>query len=250
MATSEKVALITGGARIGQTVALALAQRGHHVIITYRSSVESARETLRRITALGARATAIRADIRRTADTAKLFRTLHRRFGRLDVLVNMVSLYEKTPLASLLNPNTAKAALQKQMGTDLESAYSLSLLSAPLMQKNGYGRIVHFSDWVAASARPRYHDYIPYYTAKAAVKGLTEALALELAPTILVNSIAPGPILPPSDLSASEQRAVVKHTPLGRWGGAEEIAKAVLFFVDSNFVTGECLRVDGGRHLT
>jgi NAD(P)-dependent dehydrogenase (short-subunit alcohol dehydrogenase family) len=117
------------------------------------------------------------------------------------------------------------------------------------MQKAGGGRIINLCDWVAASGRPRYRGYVPYYTAKAGVKGLTEALALELAPKILVNAIAPGPILAPPGLSSSANREVLQNTPLGRWGGPAEIARAALFFVESDFVTGETLRVDGGRHL-
>ena len=118
------------------------------------------------------------------------------------------------------------------------------------MKRNGGGRIINFADWVVASARPRYAGYLPYYVAKAGVKALTEGLALELAADqILVNAIAPGPILAPPDMSAEERDAVVKSTPLGRWGGEDEIAKAVMFLVDSGFVTGETIRVDGGRHI-
>ena len=103
---------------------------------------------------------------------------------------------------------------------------------------------------MAASARPRYPGYTPYYVAKAGVKALTETLALELAADqILVNAIAPGPILAPPEMSKEESDGVVKSTPLGRWGGEEEIAKAVMFLVNSDFVTGETIRVDGGRHL-
>jgi NAD(P)-dependent dehydrogenase (short-subunit alcohol dehydrogenase family) len=118
------------------------------------------------------------------------------------------------------------------------------------MRRSGGGRIVNFTDWVAASARPRYRGYLPYYVAKAGVKALTEAFALELAADqILVNAIAPGPVLPPEGTPESELEAVVKSTPLGRWGGAAEVAKAVLAIIDADFVTGETIRVDGGRHL-
>ena len=111
-------------------------------------------------------------------------------------------------------------------------------------------RIVNFSDWTARSGRPRYRGYLPYYVAKAGVIALTEALALELAPdNILVNAIAPGPIIAPDDLSDEDRRAVEEATPLGRWGGATEIAKGVLALLESDFVTGETLRIDGGRHV-
>ncbi len=118
------------------------------------------------------------------------------------------------------------------------------------MRRAGGGRIVNFSDWVAASRRPRYAGYLPYYVAKAGAIALTEALALELAADdILVNAIAPGPILAPPGTSPDELTAIERATPLGRWGGEIEIAKAVLALVESDFVTGETIRVDGGRHL-
>ena len=118
------------------------------------------------------------------------------------------------------------------------------------MRKQGGGRIVNFSDWIAKSGRPRYRGFLPYYVAKAGVMALTEALALELAgDNILVNAVAPGPILPPPETTDEELRAVERATPLGRWGGEVEIAKGVLAFLDSDFITGETLRVDGGRHL-
>ena len=114
----------------------------------------------------------------------------------------------------------------------------------------GGGRIVNVSDWTAASGRPEYIGYIPYYVAKRAVIALTEALALELAPHhILVNALALGPILPPTGLSASDVEAVERATPLGHWGQVETVAKAVMDLLQWDFVTGETIRVDGGRHL-
>lgn len=118
------------------------------------------------------------------------------------------------------------------------------------MRAAGAGRIVNFADWVAASGRPRYPGYLPYYVAKRGVIGLTEALALELASDqILVNAVAPGPIVAPEGTSADEFAAVERATPVGRWGGEGEIAAAVVFLLQSGFVTGETIRVDGGRHV-
>src|SRR4029079_3152075 len=97
---------------------------------------------------------------------------------------------------------------------------------------------------------PRYRGYLPYYVAKAGVIALTEALALELASDkILVNAIAPGPTTAPPGPSATEEAAVEQATPLGRWGGEIEIAKTVIALVESDFITGETIRVDGGRHV-
>jgi len=122
--------------------------------------------------------------------------------------------------------------------------------AVPHMRRQGGGRIINFADWLAASGRPHYTGFVPYYVAKAGVIALTEALALELAADrILVNAIAPGPIVPPPDLTDEERDTVAKQTPLGRWGGEMEIVKAALFFIESDFVTGETMRVDGGRHV-
>jgi NAD(P)-dependent dehydrogenase (short-subunit alcohol dehydrogenase family) len=118
------------------------------------------------------------------------------------------------------------------------------------MRRTGGGRVINFADWVARSGRPAYQGYLAYYTAKAAVIALTEALALELAADrILVNAIAPGPIVPPPDLTVEERDEVAASTPLGQWGGETEIVKAVRLLIESDFITGETIRVDGGRHL-
>ena len=240
--------MITGGARVGRAVARALAARGARVALAYRSSQRAARETARAIDGAGGAAALFRADLRRPRDAERLIAAVVRRWGRLDVLINMASTYEKAPARAVRTAREADRVLERALAVDFKAAHRLAAVATPWLARGG-GRIVNISDWVAASGRPRYKGYAAYYPAKAAVKALTEALALELAPRVLVNAVAPGPILPPSDLAPAAQREVVANTPLGRWGGAEEIAKAVLFFIDSEFVTGETLRVDGGRHL-
>jgi NAD(P)-dependent dehydrogenase (short-subunit alcohol dehydrogenase family) len=244
MDLKNKVALIAGGARIGQTVALELARRGCHVAVTYRTSRKSAYDTVRKAVALGVKAVAIPADLRKLETGRRVPNRVVRSLGRLDILIHMASLYRKTPVR-LIKADTWK----DQLDTDLLSAYWLSAGAAPWMIRRGEGRIILFADWVSASGRPRYKEFAPYYVSKHGVIGLAEALALEWAPEILVNAIAPGPILPPARLSPREEKAVMQITPLGRWGGAEEVAKAVLFLIETDFVTGECIRVDGGRHL-
>lgn len=240
----DKVALITGGARIGKTVAEALARRGCHLLLTYRTSRTASEETVLKAQELGVRAAAVQADLSLEEGMLSVLRQAEGQFGRLDILINMASLYKKVPFDDLdLDTWQAFAA-------DLQSAYLLSVRAAPLMRRHRGGRIINFSDWLAASGRPRYKEFLPYYAGKRGMLGLTEGLALELAPDILVNAIAPGPILRPPDLSDEEDAEVARATPLGRWGGAEEIAKTVLFLVETDFVTGECIRVDGGRHLS
>ena len=145
---------------------------------------------------------------------------------------------------------TDENAWDRVLDVDLKAAFLCAHAAVPHLRAAGGGRIINFSDWIAASGRPRYTGFLPYYVAKRAVIGLTEALALELAPDqILVNAVAPGPILAPPGTSPEELAAVEASTPLGRWGGEAEITRAVTFFLESDFVTGETLRVDGGRHV-
>lgn len=244
MEIKNKVALITGGARIGQTVAEEVARRGCHIAVTYRTSKKSADDTVRKAEALGVKAHAIQADLQREEVNLRIPSEVKKVLGRLDILIHLASFYRKTPIESL-----GTRVFQDHLDIDLQSAYLLSMSSVPLMRRQGGGRIILFTDWIAASGRPRYKDFVPYYVAKHGVIGLAESLALEWAPEILVNTIAPGPILKPPHLSEKEGKEVTRLTPLRRWGGPQEIAKAVLFLIDTDFVTGECIRVDGGRHL-
>jgi NAD(P)-dependent dehydrogenase (short-subunit alcohol dehydrogenase family) len=240
-----KVALITGGKRIGAVVARTLAAAGADVALVYNRSRAEADDTVAAVRGLGRNAVAIQADVTSELDCAQAVEATVEQLGRLDILVNMASLYGSKAFDQL-----SAADWDRQMAVDLRATFLFSRASAIVMKRVGGGRIINFADWVAASGRPRYPGFLPYYVAKAGVKGLTEALALELAADqILVNAIAPGPILAPPDMSAKESESVVQNTPLGRWGGEAEIAKAVLFLVHSDFVTGETIRVDGGRHV-
>lgn len=244
MTLTDKVVLITGGKRIGQVVARELAQRGAHVATAYRGSKREADETVRDVTALGRGALAIQADVSREADCRALVEGTVQGLGRLDVVVNMASVYRSRPFGAMTG-----AEWDDDLNVNLKASFVCAQAAAPHMQREG-GRIVNFSDWLAASGRPAYRDFVAYYVAKAGVKALTEALALELAgERILVNAVAPGPILAPPDLTAEAIKNVEEATPLGRWGGELEIARAVLGFLESDFVTGETIRVDGGRHL-
>ena len=240
-----KVALITGGKRIGAVVATTLAKAGADIALVYNRSLAEAAETESAVNAIGRRAILVQADVTNERACIEAVATAVRDLGRLDILINMASLYAEKPFAGL-----TAADWDRQLAVDLRATFLFAHAAAPLMKKAGGGRIINFSDWVAASARPRYPGFTPYYVAKAGVKALTETLALELAgDQILVNAIAPGPILAPPEMSKAESDAVVKSTPLGRWGGEDEIAKAVMFLVNSDFVTGETIRVDGGRHI-
>jgi NAD(P)-dependent dehydrogenase (short-subunit alcohol dehydrogenase family) len=242
---TDKVALITGGKRIGLVVAGELAKRGVHVALSYARSKDEAAAAAAQVRAASRRAEIFQADLTQPVACDAIVRSTIAALGRLDILINMASVYKHKPFESLTS-----ADWDASMHVDLRAAFLCAHAAAPHMKRQGGGRIINFSDWVAKSGRPRYQGYLTYYVAKAGIIALTEALALELAAdNILVNAIAPGPIVTPPGMSDEESKSVEQSTPLGRWGGEIEIAKGVLALLDSDFVTGETIRIDGGRHV-
>jgi 3-oxoacyl-[acyl-carrier protein] reductase len=245
MVLHDRVALITGGKRIGSAIAIDLARRGIDVSLSYNRSRREAEEAADAIRAAGRRVVVIQADLSQARDCERLVNDAVKSLGRLDVLINMASVY-----SSVVFEQIDEAAWDSVIDVDLKGAFLCARAALAPLRAAGGGRIINFTDWVAASGRPRYKGYVPYYVAKRGVIGLTEALALELASDqILVNAIAPGPILAPPGTTTEEHTAVVASTPLGRWGGEQEIVRAVAFLLESDFVTGETIRVDGGRHV-
>lgn len=245
MDLNDKVLLITGGKRIGRIVARELAVRGAHLVLSYRGSKAEAQQTVADVEALGRRAAAFAADVAKPADCAALVTHAAAAFGRLDGLVNMASIYQSHAFDTL-----TVEAWNADIDINLRSAFLCAHAAAPHMRAAGGGRIINFTDWLARSGRPHYRGYLSYYVAKAGIIALTEALALELAADqILVNAIAPGPIVAPPDITQDEIDEVAAVTPLGRWGGEMEIAKAVVALCETDFITGETVRVDGGRHI-
>ncbi|MSO84207.1 MAG: SDR family oxidoreductase [Acidobacteria bacterium] len=245
MELTDRVALITGGKRIGAVVATELARRGADVALVYRTSRTEADETARAVSEFGRRAVVVQADLQQPDAGDRVVEEAVAALGRLDILVNMASVYQRKPMDTL-----EVADWDTQMAVDLRAAWLCARAAVPHMRRLRGGRIINFADWVARSGRPRYVGYLPYYVAKAGVIALTEALALELAADqILVNAVAPGPIVAPEGTTDEEFAAVERATPVGRWGGELEIAKAVIALAESDFITGETIRVDGGRHL-
>ena len=245
MELTGKVAIITGGKRIGRVVAQVLATRGMDMVLSYRGSKEEADDTVADVIAAGRRATTVVADVGKPEDCRAIIAHAVTTFGRIDVLVNMASIYRSTPLEAV----TAEY-WDTDIDVNLRSAFLCAHAVMPHMRAGGGGRIVNFADWLARSGRPHYKGFTSYYVAKAGVIALTESLALEGADdNILVNAIAPGPIVPPPDMSQDEIDEVARATPVGHWGGEAEIAKAVVLLCETDFITGETIRVDGGRHL-
>ncbi|MFN7980454.1 MAG: SDR family NAD(P)-dependent oxidoreductase [Vicinamibacterales bacterium] len=243
--STRRVALITGGRRIGLALSEALAVRGFDVALSFARSEAAAPAAADAASRHGARGQTFRADLSNPADCDALINSTVDAFGRLDAFIHLASAYVQRPFADLTVDDWNAA-----LNVDLRAAFLCAQSAAPHMRQRGGGHMVLISDWVSASGRPRYPGYVPYYVAKAGVIALTEALALELASdNILVNCVAPGPVLPLPGASTESQAAVERAVPLGRWGGAEAVAKAVVGLIDSDFITGETIRVDGGRHL-
>ena len=245
MELQNRVVLITGGKRIGRAVAAELADRGADLVLTYRGSKAEAEASAEDARARGRRAITVAADVSKGADCEAAVCAAVREFARLDVLVNMASVYGSVPFDQV-----TEAVWDRDLDVNLKSVFLCARAATPAMRKGGGGRIINFADWLAWNGRPAYRGFVPYYVAKAGVIALTQALALELASAnVLVNAIAPGPILPPPDMPPEDVQEVIEATPLGRWGGEREIVKAVLALIESDFITGTTIPVNGGRHL-
>lgn len=245
MNLTGKVALLTGVKRIGGVVAEHLARAGADVALVYNRSAQEAERTAAAVQSMGRRALPIQANLADPVACQRVIDATLGEYGRIDIFVAMAGLYTGTPLDQL-----TLQLWNEQMDVELRSAFLCANAAVPSMKANGWGRIIMFSDWLPTSERPRYAGFLTYYVAKAGLKALAEGMALELANhNILVNAISPGPILAPPETTDKALEAVAESTPLGRWGGEDEIAKAVMFLCETDFVTGETIRVDGGRHL-
>jgi pteridine reductase len=242
-----RVVLITGGRRVGGDLALMLAARGANVAMTFHTSRAAIERKIDEVEALGAFGLAIAADLTRPGEADTTVSQVVDRFGRLDALVNMVSVYRRTPLATL-----SPRDFDEMIAANLAAPYHAALASARIMltqrgDEGIKGKIVILGDW--ATERP-YQDYLPYLVAKGALTTMTLALARELAPHIPVALIQPAMIDPPPEFTESEKQAVLDQTPLRRFGSSSDVNRLILYMLDgTNFVTGSCFRVDGGRFL-
>lgn len=232
-----KVVLVTGAAkRIGRGIALRLAREGARVAIHYHSSEREARQTAEECGG----AELFRANLEHVAEIEKMFDELRERLGRLDGLVNNAARF------TLFDPlEITERDWDFIHSVNLKATFFCCQQGARLMKEQGGGRIVNISS--VGGIRP-WAEHVHYCASKAGVIMLTQALAKALAPSITVNSVAPG-VIPFGDLD--ERAAVmVRTTPARRAGTADEIADAVVFFLTSNsFITGELIAVDGGLRL-
>lgn len=238
--TSRPVALVTGAARrVGRAIALELARAGFDVGVHHRASSSEAGAVVGELAALGARATAVRADLARPGEIAAMFQALDAAYGRLDVLVNSAAVFRHTPPDRL-----SEEDFDFHVATNLKAPYLCSVEAARRMGPGAL--IVNIAD--VAAERP-FRGYIPYCVSKAGLVMLTRSMAKAYAPRIRVNAVAPGTVLFRDDEDESQRQAVIARIPLGRVGTPEDVARAVRFLWESPHVTGAVIPVDGGRSL-
>ena len=235
-------ALVTGAAkRVGRVVALELAGRGANIVVHYNTSAVEAGATVADLRALGVDADVVQADLTNAAQVRRLANDAEARSGGIALLVNSASNYLRTPFDTI-----DEAAWDASIDVNLKAPFLLAWTLGRAMRARGDGVIVNIADW--AGARP-YKNYLPYCISKAGVVALTKALALELAPAVRVNAVAPGPVLLPEHFGEREIAAVERATPLGV-GTPEDVARAIRFLAEeATFTTGSVFHVDGGRGI-
>jgi pteridine reductase len=242
---SRPVALVTGAARrIGAAIARRLHGAGYDVALHRHRSRAELDALIAELEASRANSTlALAADLCRVGELEPMIAATRQCFGRLDALVNNASAFYATPVGL-----ATEAAWDELFGANARGPFFLAQAAAPHLAERS-GAIVNIVDVYAESPLP---DYAIYCMSKAALAMMTKALARELAPRVRVNGIAPGAILwPDAGKSEAERTALVERTPLRRTGTPEDVAGAVLWLLrDAPFVTGEIVRVDGGRHLS
>lgn len=242
-----KVALVTGAGRrrVGSFVADALAESGYSLAIHYLRSAAEAQSTAERFSRGGHPSIAVQANLTDEQAVRKMVAQVVEHFGRIDVLVNCAAIWERRRLEDVTADDVRRQFDVNALGTFL-CCQQAGL--AMVRQPEG-GSIVNFGDW--AEARP-YLNYAAYFASKGAIVGITLSMAVELAsrnPRVRVNCILPGPVMIPADVPEAERRRAIESTLLKREGRPENIAQAVLHFVENDFITGACLPVDGGRTL-
>ena len=236
-----QVAVITGAAkRIGRSIALRLAAEGVDIVVNYATSKAEADELVATIQATGRRAIAVQADVTKKAEVTRLFAAIEKDFSRLDILVNNAGTFFHADFETL-----TEEQWDRIMNLNLKSQFLCAQAALPLLRRSPSppAHIVNLSSLGGLLAWP---GYVHYCVSKAGVIHLTHCLARALGPQILVNSIAPGTIQFPGEAPDEDY---IRRVPVHHVGTGEDIADAVVYFVKSNFVTGQILAVDGGRVL-
>ncbi len=236
-----RVALVTGGARrVGRALALALADRGARVAIHHHASEAAAAALVNDLRARGIDAAAFRADLRSPDAPEQLVRDVVAHFGALDILVNSAAVMVRTPFDEI-----TPAVWDDVFALNLRAPFFCARAAAHAMGERG-GVIVNLADLAGLEAWPA---YAPHGISKAGVIHMTSVLARILAPAVRVNAIAPGAVLLPEGWSKADASHLEQTTPLRRLGAPSDVAQALLYLVEADYVTGDTIVVDGGRHI-
>jgi pteridine reductase len=237
----DRKALITGAAhRVGRAIAIALAARGVNVVIHYNRASQAAHETVEQATSMGVSALAVQADLRSFNAIQSMFEVVDKEFSNLDILVNSAAVMERTAFLS-----ATPEAWDRTLDLNLKAAFFCLQEAAQRMQ--GGGAVVNISDIIGLKP---WAGFPIHAISKAGIEMLTKVAALELAPHIRVNAVAPGPVLKPDGMSLQRWLEIASPSPQGKPGSPEDVARAVIFLLENDYVTGETLVVDGGFQLT
>jgi pteridine reductase len=241
MELAGRVALVTGaGRRVGRAIALGLAGRGARVAVHYNGSVAGARETAAEATRLGTQARTFQADLSGADEPARLVDEVAGAFGALDIVVNSAAVMMRTPIGSV-----TPAQWDAMFALNLRAPFFVAQAAAARMAGRG-GAIVNLADLAAFETWP---GYVPHGISKAGVVQMTRALARTLAPAVRVNAVAPGAVMLPDDWDHAAADRLASTTPLKRLGSPADVVGAVLYLVEAEYVTGETIVVEGGRHV-
>jgi len=242
MDIAGKVALITGSSkRIGRETAIELARRGARVAVHYRSDETGAHETLRLIQAAGSSGEMFRAELTNAGEIEVMFAQLAAKMGRLDILVNNASAFDPASFDA-----TTPELWDVQMNSNAKAPFFIAQHAARLMQRQEIGKIVNLVDVAGDTIWP---GYLAYSISKAALIAINRGLAKVLAPKIQVNGVAPGPVLFPEHYTQDQKHLAIDRTLLKRAGSARDIVNAIVFLIENDYITGEVIHVDGGRHI-
>jgi NAD(P)-dependent dehydrogenase (short-subunit alcohol dehydrogenase family) len=242
MQIENAVILITGAAmRVGRTVALELAKRGAIIAFSYYLEEEPWRETMQEIKSLCGECLAIQTEIRSADDVRNLVNQTIDHYGHIDVLINNASVWLKSPVLEI-----TEEEWDLSLDVNLKGSFLASQAVAPHMLERGQGLILNITDLSAFQTWP---GYAHHAASKAGLVSLTKSLAVELAPEIRVNAIAPGTVLLPKDASPEKVQWAEEKSLLKRVGEPEDVANLVAFLIESEFTTGAVYHVDGGRSL-
>ena len=241
------VAFVTGSGsrRVGRVIAETFLQHGYRVVLHALNSVQQAQQDVARLRARGHDVALVSGHVANEQNVRKWVEQIHERMGRIDVVVNSAAVW-------------SPRSFEQLVASDYEEAFSINVLGPALisqlfgvqmtLQASG-GAIIQIGDW--ATVRP-YKDFAHYFISKGAIEAMTATMAVELAsrnPRMRVNAVLPGPVLLAEGISQQHQQQIIEHSLLKRAGRPEDVARAVIFLAESPFITGVCLRVDGGRAI-